>query len=67
MPKAKFSRQYDYRKGMGKMTSYPSGYEGDVPQSHYDAAVEAGAIEGATPAAAAGGGDSTGTGGKPGK
>lgn len=44
MPTAKFKRAFDYRKGLGKMTSYEAGYEGDVPDAHYEAAVKAGAI-----------------------
>jgi hypothetical protein len=52
MPQAKFSKLFDYYKPGQRMTSYPKGYEGDVPQAHYDAAVEAGAIDGAAPAKA---------------
>lgn len=66
MPKAKFSRKFDYRKGLGKMTSYPSGYEGDVPQTHYDAALAAGAIDGKAASDTGTGGD-TGGGKQPGK
>lgn len=57
MPKAKFTKAFPYRKGMGKMTEYPAGYEGDIPQAHYDAAAEAGAIEDAKAAKPAGGGE----------
>jgi hypothetical protein len=50
MPKAKFTKQFDYQKKLGDpMTSYPKGFEGDLPDSHYDAAVEAGAVEGDKP------------------
>jgi hypothetical protein len=46
MAKAKLSKLFDYRKGNGGMTSYPKGYEGEMPQAHFDAAVAAGAVEG---------------------
>lgn len=44
MPQVKFRRAFDYRKGLGKMTSYEAGYEGNIPDAHYEAAVQAGAI-----------------------
>lgn len=43
---AKFTTKFDYMpKRRGKMISYEQGFEGDIPESHYDAAVSAGAIE----------------------
>jgi len=47
MPQAKFSKKFDYlAKRGGGMTSYPSGFEGDIPQAHFDAAAAAGALDG---------------------
>lgn len=66
MPFGKFTKHFDYRapKKASNMTSYPSGYEGDIPQAHYDAALEQGALDvSAKPSA----GEAEGQGGKPAK
>jgi hypothetical protein len=55
MPQAKFSKVFDYRAKSGSITAYPAGYEGDIPQAHFDAAATAGALEGEAPAKDAGG------------
>jgi hypothetical protein len=49
MPQAKLTKAYDYRARTGKMTAYPAGYEGDMPQAHFDAAVAAGVVDGQKP------------------
>jgi hypothetical protein len=46
MPQAKLSKQFTYYKPGTKMVDYPKGYEGDMPQAHYDNAVQSGAVEG---------------------
>ncbi|WP_193753387.1 hypothetical protein [Aureimonas ureilytica] len=46
MPKATFAKDFDYRvPGKPSIVAYPAGWSGNVPKSHYDAAVEAGALE----------------------
>jgi hypothetical protein len=46
MPKATFTKHFDYQEKFGKpMTSYPKGYSGDIPQSHYDKAAELGVLD----------------------
>jgi hypothetical protein len=42
----KLSKAFDYRKGNGKMTSYPAGYDGPMQKEHAEAAAKAGAISG---------------------
>jgi hypothetical protein len=47
MKQAKLTRAFDYRKRAGKMYSYPAGFDGEMPDEHYDAAVAQGVVEGA--------------------
>lgn len=69
MPNGKLNKQFDYYKPGSKMMSYPKGFDGDMPQAHYDAAVAAGAVDGAKASAtggdAGGGGGAGGAGGGP--
>ena len=49
MPQGKFTKPFDYRarKNAGPITSYLAKEYDDIPQAHFDAAVAAGAIDGA--------------------
>ncbi len=49
MPKATLSKHYDYYQAGARMVSYEPGDYDDMPQSHYDAAVEVGAVKGVEP------------------
>ncbi|NBJ13334.1 hypothetical protein [Microvirga arsenatis] len=44
--KAKFAKDYDYRVSFGKEVAYKKGFEGLIPEAHYEAAKAAGVLEG---------------------
>lgn len=46
MPKATITKHFDYMPSRTKMYSYPPGEYADMPQAHYDAAVEQGKVKG---------------------
>lgn len=44
--RAKLSKKFDYIHASRAHSSYPAGYDGPMPQAHFDAAKAAGAVGG---------------------
>lgn len=49
--KVKFAKDYTYPVSFGKEVAYKKGYEGLIPEAHYEAAKEAGVLDQTAPAA----------------
>lgn len=45
MPFAKVTSKFDYVMKSRSMVSYPAGFEGDMPQAHYDRALALGKLD----------------------